>query len=248
MTLKPFHYQINLQPEAGHISLTLPPALEEAETEGVPYTWLEVWQQLKERLRGTERFWQPGAAVWLLAQDHLLDGRHFQMVAEALAEFQLDLQRVCTSRRQTAVAAAAAGYSVDQRTFAASLNQPPQGVTPPLYLQKTLRSGTEVYHPGTVVVFGDVNPGSAVIAGRDILVWGRLRGVAHAGAQGDTQCIIAAVQMEPTQLRIGSLVARPPQSSPADQRPEVAHVTPEGIRLTPGLDFLKNSASLMLKE
>jgi septum site-determining protein MinC len=57
----------------------------------------------------------------------------------------------------------------------------------PLYLQLTVRSGVEIRHPGTIVILGDFKSGRAVIAEGDIFVWGRLRGVAHAGARGNRE-------------------------------------------------------------
>ncbi|HEY9897169.1 MAG TPA: septum site-determining protein MinC, partial [Candidatus Sericytochromatia bacterium] len=77
-----------------------------------------------------------------------------------------------------------------------------------------------------------------VVADGDILVWGRLRGVAHAGARGNNRCLIMAMQMEPTQLRIADFVARPPETPPAQYYPEVAYVTPERtIRIARAVDF-----------
>jgi septum site-determining protein MinC len=48
-----------------------------------------------------------------------------------------------------------------------------------------------------------------------------------------------ALQMEPTQLRIAEAVARAPQTPPAQFYPEVAYVTPEGIRIARATDFAK---------
>jgi septum site-determining protein MinC len=104
----------------------------------------------------------------------------------------------------------------------------------------TVRSGVEIRHSGTVVVLGDLNPGGSVVANGDILVWGRLRGVAHAGASGNSKCLIMALQMEPTQLRIADFVARAPTNVPSQVYPEIAYVTPEGIRITKAADFSKS--------
>jgi len=80
-----------------------------------------------------------------------------------------------------------------------------------LLVQRTLRSGQSVCHAGHVVIIGDVNPGSEVIAGGDVVVWGRLRGIVHAGASGDEQRCVCALDLSPTQLRIGNHIARPPE-------------------------------------
>lgn len=237
------HVQIRLKSEGERLLLTLPP---ETEVPGAA-SWLDLWQQLKHRLNAGERFWQANTMVHLMAQDRLLDGQKLQAIADALSEVQLQLVRVYTSRRQTAVAAATAGYSVEQQSPTFSLNQnssePTELLAEPLYLQLTVRSGVEFRHPGTIVILGDLNPGGIVIADGDIFVWGRLRGVAHAGAGGNRECRIMALQMEPTQLRIADAVARAPGTSLDQFYPEVAYVTPDGIRIAKATDFLRPTFS-----
>jgi septum site-determining protein MinC len=79
-----------------------------------------------------------------------------------------------------------------------------------------------------------------VLADGDIIVWGRLRGVAHAGASGNSECLIMALHMEPTQLRIADAVARSPEKLPTQFFPEVAHITSRGIRIVRANDFSRN--------
>lgn len=75
---------------------------------------------------------------------------------------------------------------------------------------KTLRSGQKVETEHTLVVIGDVNSGAELVAGGDIIVLGSLRGVAHAGAYDETGGgrFIMAMDLQPTQLRIGSIISR----------------------------------------
>ena len=234
------HQQVHFKSEAGRLLLQLPP---NSENSRPPMAWSDLWLQLKQRLSGGERFWQPHTAVHLAAGDRLLDGRQLQAIAEVLAESQLQLKQVYTSRRQTAVAAATAGYSVDQNAAAGPLSQTPtetsQALADPLYLQTTIRSGIEIRHPGTVVILGDVNPGGSVIADGDILIWGHLRGIAHAGAGGQTNCRIMALHMQPTQLRIADKVARAPETPPAQYQPEVAYIGSNGIRIAIAAEFTR---------
>ena len=56
---------------------------------------------------------------------------------------------------------------------------------PTLLVRRTLRSGQRVRFDGNVVVLGDVNPGAEITARGDIVVMGWIRGLAHAGADGD---------------------------------------------------------------
>lgn len=70
----------------------------------------------------------------------------------------------------------------------------------------SLRSGQRLEFEGSLVIIGDVNPGAEVIAGENIVVLGELRGLAHAGAKGNRDAIIEAVEIEAMQLRIGDIV------------------------------------------
>ena len=230
--------QIRLKQEDGVVKLILPTVAETPTSVG----WNDLWEQLQQRLQGGKRFWQPLAIVHLIANDRLLDARQLQAISDALNDVALQLQLVATSRRQTAVAAATAGYSVEQQTIVAPLVPPPANpqtplLAEPIYLQMTVRSGMDIRHQGTVVIMGDVNPGGEIFAAGDIIIWGRLRGIAHAGYPNNPQCLIMALQMEPTQLRIADRVARAPETPPPQFEAEIAYVTPQGIRIARAMDL-----------
>jgi septum site-determining protein MinC len=90
-----------------------------------------------------------------------------------------------------------------------------------VFLQRTLRSGHKVEYPGHIVVLGDVNPGAELVAGGNIIVWGKLRGVVHAGASGDTNAVVCSLDLYPSQLRIADkITVSPPRKGKA--RPEIA--------------------------
>jgi septum site-determining protein MinC len=90
-------------------------------------------------------------------------------------------------------------------------------------VQRTMRSGYRLAHQGHVIVIGDVNPGAEIIAGGSIVVWGRLRGVAHAGADGNEKAVVCALDMMPTQLRIADQIAITPHRKGKPQ-PEVVRI------------------------
>ena len=229
---------IQLKVEDGQVRLYLPP---EGEFSEAP--WLDLLHQLKQRLEGGERLWQGPTPVCLQAGDRRLDARQLQSLVDTLSPFQLMLKRVVTSRRQTAMVAITLGYSVDQLSDMEHLVQATTtGVTleAPLYLQTTVRSGVDIRHPGTIIILGDTNPGSTLAADGDILVWGRLRGLAHAGVSGNRHCRIMALQLQPTQLRIADLVARPPEGSTHLYGPEVAYVGDNTIRIALAQDFARS--------
>ena len=79
-----------------------------------------------------------------------------------------------------------------------------------LLIEKTIRSGQRVKYPTNVVIMGDINPGAEVIAGGDIIVLGKLKGVVHAGADGSYDAKIFAMYLEATQLRIANVISRSP--------------------------------------
>jgi septum site-determining protein MinC len=93
-----------------------------------------------------------------------------------------------------------------------------------LLLKETLRSGRSVYYEGHVVVIGDVNPGAEIMAAGDVIVWGRLRGLVHAGALGDESAVICSLDLSPTQLRIGNQIAVPPDENRQKPVPEKAFI------------------------
>lgn len=74
------------------------------------------------------------------------------------------------------------------------------------FYRGSLRSGQKIEFEGSVVIMGDVNGGSEVIAGENIVVLGALRGLAHAGAKGNKKAIIASSMIDCPQLRIANLV------------------------------------------
>jgi len=76
-----------------------------------------------------------------------------------------------------------------------------------LIVQKHLRSGQKIEHNGDVLILGDVNKDAQVIASGNIIVMGKLRGIAIAGALGDESAVVVALQMEPQQIRIGRKLA-----------------------------------------
>jgi septum site-determining protein MinC len=98
--------------------------------------------------------------------------------------------------------------------------------TPPgtLYHRGTVRGGQALHHVGNIVVVGDVNPGAELVATGEILIFGRLAGVAHAGAQGDETARVYALDLDATQLRIATFIATDAKDATRAGRPEAALV------------------------
>jgi septum site-determining protein MinC len=76
-----------------------------------------------------------------------------------------------------------------------------------LYVEANLRSGQLIRYPGNVFVVGDVNPSAEIIAAGDVIIWGTLRGIVHAGADGDKEAKVIAMDLSAGQVRIADKVA-----------------------------------------
>lgn len=99
-----------------------------------------------------------------------------------------------------------------------------------LVVCKNIRSGQKVVYDGTLIVFGDVNAGAELVATGHILVLGTLRGVAHAGCQGNKQAIIYATNLCSLQLRIAELIARAPDGETNERHvPELARIMDQNL-------------------
>jgi septum site-determining protein MinC len=102
----------------------------------------------------------------------------------------------------------------------------------PVIVRNTCRSGVRIVSPSDCVILGDVNPGAEIIAQGDVVVFGALRGLAHAGAGGERTARIWALSIQPNQIRIADLVAVPPRGEKtAPNRFEVAQIQNDVIQV-----------------
>jgi septum site-determining protein MinC len=145
--------------------------------------------------------------------------------AGARADIAERRKRGETSVRRTTAAERAAASAP-----ALHVAPPPPGT---LYHVGTLRGGQALHHDGNIVVVGDVNPGTELVATGDIVVFGRLLGVAHAGAQGDASAKVYALHLEATQLRIATCIAVDEDARRASSEPEMAFVRDGRIAIAP---------------
>ncbi len=103
-----------------------------------------------------------------------------------------------------------------------------------LYVKQTLRSGQKLEHEGNLIIIGDCNAGSEIIATGDIVVWGILSGIAHAGSKGDTKACIRAFKINAIQLRIADLLARKPDMIEIDRSEKSDYFNPEEAKISEG--------------
>lgn len=154
-------------------------------------------------------------------------------IRDLLAASHLRLESVESSCPTTLVAAA--GLALGTRPRSGVTPTPQEPPPPPAFTihRGPLRSGEHLQVEGTVLLLGDVNPGARITAGGHVLVWGRLRGTAHAGYQGDRQARIVALQLRPVQLRIADVVARGPAVIPPPGLSEEARLQGNAIEIDP---------------
>ena len=159
----------------------------------------------------------------------------FQRLTALLDSASLSLHKVCCGEEGTLVAAASLGLVVEwNATIPApgGSRAPGPARGPALSIhQGTLRSGDHCYAPGSLLVLGDVNPGAQISAEGHVMVWGRLRGIAHAGCGGDQSALIVALHLHPLQLRIADQVARGPGEAPPPGLVEKAHLVEGRIQI-----------------
>lgn len=188
-----------------------------------------VVSELTERLRQGAAFFRD-ARITLNIGARVLTAGEWQGLRDLLVAHGVALHNVVVTSELGRQGARAAGISIAAPVSAGQAPKQPQVASAPpeehngMLIKRTLRSGQSVRHPGHVVVLGDLHAGAEIISGGDIIVWGALRGIAHAGALGDAGSGIYALQLIPTQLRIAQYVARAPEAAGDEVWPEAARV------------------------
>ena len=201
--------------------------------------WADTSRALLARIDQTADFFK-GAKVALAVGGRAINAADLGRLRDALSDRGVSLWAVLSDSPLTTNAAQALGLNVALPASTPQARSVPEKEIDPeeardeaVFLRHTLRSGRSVRHRGHVIVVGDVNPGAEIVAGGDIVVWGRLRGVAHAGApaatlqgastNGDTGAVVCALDLSPTQLRIAEHIATSPARK-GDPKPEMARI------------------------
>jgi len=204
--------------------------------------WNHLLAELEGRLNKPTAFFK-GARVALQVGSRTLSTAEIEMARDLLARNEITLWAIVSEAPATQAAArqleldtALPSYAPEASEMNDRTDEPAaeSAELPALLVHRTLRSGQALRHAGHVVLIGDVNPGAEIVAGGDVVVWGKLRGTVHAGAMGDESRVVCALELAPTQLRIGNLVARPPDERRSRRiHPEVAFVSQGRIVVEP---------------
>jgi septum site-determining protein MinC len=174
-----------------------------------------------------------GGRVALRVGDRPLSVEQISGIGATMEQIGITLWAIESAHPATLVAAEELGLETSLKTtpprVPAVPKQIPREELAGIVVRRTLRSGQALHHAGHITLLGDVNPGAEVVAGGDIVVWGKLRGTAHAGAMGDDGAVICALQLAPSQIRIGAHIARPPDRGRPPRAPEMASVLEDDI-------------------
>jgi septum site-determining protein MinC len=191
--------------------------------------WQSLVEELDQRLSEKASFFK-GGRVGLVVGPRQLTQEDLEQVGQVLNHHTVTLWAVESDSPSTREAATQLGLEVGLSAPVRTATTPsaaPLSQTGAILVQRTLRSGQVIHHPGHVIIIGDVNPGAEIRAGGSVVVWGRLRGTVHAGTgegQGE-KAVVCALQLSPPQLRIGDYITRAPADD-ADHElmPEMASV------------------------
>jgi septum site-determining protein MinC len=195
-------------------------------------TWPELQETLMNRIHEQENFFK-GAHVALDVGNQILHAAEMGSLRDRLSEEGISLWALISNSPTTEQTAQVLGLATrlstpkperSVRTLDTNLTTGEAAVL----VQRTLRSGYKLSSKGHVIVIGDVNPGAEIVASGSVVIWGKLRGVVHAGAEGDEHAVVCALDLAPTQLRIADKIAIPPQRK-GKATPEIAHIQDDQV-------------------
>lgn len=118
------------------------------------------------------------------------------------------------------------------------------------FYKGTLRSGQVLESETSIIILGDVNPGARVISKGNVIVLGTLKGNVYVGASGSESSFVAALVMDPMQIRIGDVIARSSDTAAvrkkkkADDTPKIAFVEEGNIYIEPITKEVLNDINL----
>jgi septum site-determining protein MinC len=188
---------------AGHLRLVVP--------EGVPDP--EVWPSLEKAIQEAHHLLEGSRVVLDLQGRPLTEELIGRMLKDVIWNYGLSVLSWVSFDSGGQNLLRKAGLAVGEPAAAFSETRQVRSVQT-LLLDRSLRSGQKVEHPGDVFVIGQVNDGAEVVSAGNIVVWGRLQGLVHAGAEGNVSSRVIAKSFEATQVRIGRLFSTFDSASP----------------------------------
>jgi septum site-determining protein MinC len=204
--------------------------------------WSALLVQLERQLTQNRGFFS-GAKLTLDVGDRAMSDAQLAEMLGLMQQHGVETEALSANTRESRNAARAAGITArplprypEPAAERGRGDRPGAPAAAPeseaLLIARTVRSGQVVRHSGHLTLIGDVNPGGELIAGGSIVVWGRVRGFVHAGALGNGEALVCAIELQPTQLRIADQIATAPKSG-GPRSPEVARIEAGQIVVEP---------------
>ena len=195
----------------------------------MPFT--ELKKEILKKFEESDRFFK-NAKIGLSFEGRVLSQEQEYEILD-LIEKNTSIQVVCIIENDERIDAY---YAEKIRAF----EDAQAGRTGEFY-KGTLRSGQVIECESSIVILGDVNPGAKIIARGNIVILGSLKGNAYAGAAGDESAFVAALDMDPVQIRIGDAIGRSADKGPLSaiknrkkvMEPQIAIVSEDGILIEP---------------
>ena len=218
--------RIKIKGENSGLLLAFPPDM----------TFAEIVEELGRKLESGSGFFLRGTLVYvprdLFSKDELQELQELFRTHGLICRLAKPLP-ADDPAGQTAAAQSPARQAEAAQPAPAQESVPNAELRQMLVVEKTLRGGQAVETEGSVIVFGNVNPGAQIIAGGSVDIRGTCRGVVHAGAAGDSTAFIIADHLMPTQIRIANYVARSPDEPEDSGKAERAYVKDGQIVIEP---------------
>ena len=196
--------------------------------------FIELLNALSHRLSEAPGFFR-GASLALDTRRRNLRISERTQLEELLANYQMSVtsleQTLIAKQNEPEVISSDVGNDPDitaeipsEQTQEQAYRLDPRDSDDTLFVRRTVRSGQAIHHASSIVILGDVNPGAEIVASGDIIVWGVLRGMVHAGYPNNENAIVCSLLLAPVQLRIAHLLSRPPDGFQVQARPEFATI------------------------
>lgn len=180
-------------------------------------------EKIKEKIKAADSFLGTNTEIILSLGDNALDFEKRDLLKKLFNSFGMITKKIIPPLAEQYAGNIAEDLNVIKGTVVDSDSILTKG--PTLVVRKNLRSGQTLSHAGTVIILGDINPGAEVVAEGHIFVVGSIRGVAHAGSNGDRKALVFASRLQPTQLRIADMITRAPDGDQLiPKEPEIARI------------------------
>lgn len=107
------------------------------------------------------------------------------------------------------------------------------------FYRGNLSAGQSIEVKGNITLLGDIKKGASVSARGNVLVIGQVQGAVFAGYPNHSQCFVMALNLNPTQLRIGKIYLyekkkKNPKKAQIDEnqiKPQFAFIEKGSIRM-----------------